>query len=78
MSDERIELSREIVDGCILALRGHLGREPTRDELRRGLTEMVRDAFVGVPESEERYMAWMERVLGRPCTCVGCAKRRPS
>ena len=76
-SDKLVQVPQAAVDDIVVALREHLGRAPTEREIGRGLAEAARDAILGTDETSERaYVAWMARVLGRPCACANCRRVR--
>jgi len=64
MSDIRLRVPDDIIEGCATALREYLGREPTDDEVGRGLAEMMRDTLSGVKTGPAWYADWLRRVLG--------------
>jgi len=64
VSDHKLRVPDHIAEGCATALRSYLGREPTDEEMGRGLAEMMRDALSGVTPGPRAYAAWLRRVLG--------------
>ena len=68
MKEQRIKLPEDIAAGCRVALREHLQREPTQDEVSKGLAEMVCDVINGVEGGPKAYAKWLARVLEEDVT----------
>ncbi len=67
MSDVKLKVPPDIIEGVRVALSSYLGHEPTDEQIGRGLAEMLVDIQT-LGETPEKYARWLARVLGEDVT----------